>query len=73
MKAQKMKKVILLNLAVLLAASPSVPAATPLVPSEYTTIQPRIDAAGDGNIVIVMEGTYFGNINLVTGILTFLH
>jgi len=73
MKAQKMQKVILLNLAVLLPASPSAPAATPLAPSEYTTIQPRIDAAGDGDIVIVIAGTCFGNINLVTRILTFLH
>lgn len=52
-----MKETILLNLIILLAASLPAPAATRLVPSEYPTIQPGTDAAGDGDIVVVMEGT----------------
>ena len=56
-KVQKMKETILLNLIILLAASLPAPAATRLVPSEYPTIQPGTDAAGDGDIVVVMEGT----------------
>jgi len=57
MKAQKMKGTILLNLIILLAASPPAPAAARLVPGECPTIQPGTDAAGDGDIVIVMQGT----------------
>jgi len=33
------------------------------VPQDYTTIQSAIDAASDGNIVLVDEGTYYENIN----------
>jgi len=55
-KVQKMKETILLNLIILLAASLPAPAATRLVPSEYPTIRAGTDAAGDGDIVVVMEG-----------------
>ena len=33
------------------------------VPDDFTTIQGAIDAASDGNIVLVDEGTYYENIN----------
>ncbi len=33
------------------------------VPGDYATIQEAIDAAHDGNVVLVDEGTYFENIN----------
>jgi len=62
-KGEKMKKIILINPALLLAASAPAPVATRLVPSEYPTIQAGVAAAGDGDIVMVMEGTYFENIS----------
>ena len=58
-----MKITILLNLVVLLVTAALAPAATRLVPDEYATIQPAIDAAVDGDVVIVAEGIYFENIN----------
>ena len=33
------------------------------VPDDYTTIQGAINAASDGNVVLVDEGTYYENIN----------
>jgi predicted GH43/DUF377 family glycosyl hydrolase len=33
------------------------------VPNQYTTIQSAIDAAHDGNVILVDEGTYYENIN----------
>jgi len=62
-KGEKMNKIILINPAFLLAASAPAPVATRLVPSEYPTIQAGLAAAGDGDIVMVMEGTYFENIS----------
>ncbi|HIJ54293.1 MAG TPA: hypothetical protein HPP66_14260 [Planctomycetes bacterium] len=58
-----MKKAILLNLVVLLVFSGLAPAATRLVPDEYATIQDAIDAAVDGDMVIVAPATYTGNGN----------
>ncbi len=55
-----MKKVILLNLVVLLVTATLAPAATRLVPDEYTTIQDAIDACVDGDVVIVAPDTYTG-------------
>jgi hypothetical protein len=33
------------------------------VPNQYATIQEAIDAAEDGNVILVEEGTYYENIN----------
>jgi len=58
-----MKKAILLNLVVLLVVSGLAPATTRLVPDEYATIQDAIDAAVDGDVVIVAPATYTGDGN----------
>ena len=58
-----MKKTILLNLVVLLVTAASGPAGTRLVPDEYATIQDAIDAAVDGDVVIVAPATYTGDGN----------
>jgi len=58
-----MKKTILLNLVVLLLTAALAPAATRLVPDEYATIQAAIDAAVDGDVVIIAPGTYTGDGN----------
>ena len=58
-----MKITILLNLVVLLVTATLAPAATRLVPDEYATIQAAIDAAIDGDVVIIAPGTYTGDGN----------
>jgi len=55
-----MKITILLNLVVLLVTAALAPAATRLVPDEYATIQAAIDAAVDGDVVIIAPDTYTG-------------
>ena len=58
-----MKITILLNLVVLLLTVALAPAATRLVPDEYATIQAAIDAAVDGDVVIIAPDTYTGDGN----------
>jgi len=58
-----MEKRIVLSLVVLLAISGFAPAATRLVPDDYDTIQAAIDAAVDGDEVVVADGIYVGDDN----------
>ena len=62
-KGKKMKRSILLSLAILLIASTQAQAETRLVPADYTTIQQAIDNSNDGDVVVVDPGTYRENIN----------
>ncbi|MHC4574092.1 MAG: right-handed parallel beta-helix repeat-containing protein [Planctomycetota bacterium] len=55
-----MKKIIIANLALLLAAAASAPAATRHVPDEYPTIQAAIDDSSDGDIIVIQPNTYTG-------------
>ena len=55
-----MKRAIFSSIVVLLVTLASAPAETRLVPDEYGTIQDAIDAAFDGDVVIVAPGTYTG-------------
>jgi len=59
----KLKKAILLNLALLSIAITHAKAETRLVPANYATIQQAIQESNDGDVVIVETGTYFENIN----------
>ncbi|MHC4617367.1 MAG: right-handed parallel beta-helix repeat-containing protein [Planctomycetota bacterium] len=56
-----MNRIILLNLALLLAVAASAPAAILVVsPDEYPTIQAAVDDAHDGDIVMLTPRTYTG-------------
>ena len=55
-----MKRIISLSFALLAVYSATTPAATLLVPADYTTIQAAINAAFDGDEVVVADGTYTG-------------
>lgn len=58
-----MKKTILLTTVVMLALFGLAPAATRLVPDQFSTIQDAIVAAVDGDMVIVAPDTYTGDGN----------
>jgi predicted outer membrane repeat protein len=58
-----MKKTILLTTVVILALFELAPAATHLVPDQFSTIQDAIVAAVDGDLVIVAPDTYTGDGN----------
>jgi len=58
-----MKNTILLTVAVLLAVPPLAPAAILLVPSQYATVQAAIDAAVNGDVVILDPVTFTGDGN----------
>lgn len=58
-----MKKTILLTTVVMLALFELAPAATRLVPDEYTAIQDAINDCVDGDIVIIAPDTYTGDGN----------
>lgn len=60
---EKMKNTLILSFALVVVTSALAPAAIRLVPVDYPTIQAAIDAAVDGDIVIVDPNTYFENIN----------
>lgn len=61
--AGKMKKIAVLNLALMFATTPFAPAAIRLVPGDYPTIQAAIDDCNDGDTVVVDPGAYYELIN----------
>jgi len=58
-----MKKIAVLNLALVFATTALAPAATRLVPGDYPTIQAAIDDCNDGDTVVVDPGAYYELIN----------
>ncbi|MHC4757884.1 MAG: right-handed parallel beta-helix repeat-containing protein, partial [Planctomycetota bacterium] len=58
-----MKKTILLSFIVVFATAVLAVAGTRAVPSQYDTIQEAIDAAVNGDVVVVQPGRYYENIN----------
>lgn len=55
----------ILVLSIVVILPPVSPAATIKVPAEYTTIQEAIDAAADGDTILVNPGTYRENIDFI--------
>jgi hypothetical protein len=58
-----MKKLFLLFAICILAAIPNIAQDTIHVPANYQTIQAAINAATNGDVVLVAENTYYENIN----------
>lgn len=58
-------KVLTSTLAALLLCLGSLQAATIVVPDDHATIQAALDAAAGGDVILVLPGTYFENIDFV--------
>ena len=63
LQGRKMKKMILVNLTLMLAIQASALSAIRLVPDEYPSIQAAINDCIDGDIIIVEPGSYYETIN----------
>ena len=59
-----MKELSLLFIPLLFATNPARSQDTLHVPADYTTIQAAIDAANNGDVILVVEGTYYENVRL---------